>query len=121
MSKKKILVVDDEPQFRLLVQKRLQANGYDVVQAVDGADGLEKARTEKPDLILLDIMMPHMNGVEVLKVLKSEDTTRDIPVVMLTAKGETDLILDAQEIGAADYFIKPFEPELFLTYIKRYV
>jgi len=121
MRKKKILVVDDEPEFLTLIGEQLRANGYEVFLAADGTEGLQKAQQEIPNLILLDVVMPNMNGVDMLATLKRKSETRGIPVVMLTAKGETDMILQMQKMGAVDYFIKPFKPEELLAYIKRYI
>ena len=85
---KKILLVDDEKHIVRLVQVNLERMGHTVITAYDGPEALEKVKTDKPDLIVLDVMMPQMDGFEVLKRLKSDPTTRDIPVIMLTAKAQ---------------------------------
>lgn len=109
--KSKILVVDDEKDILELVGLILSGEGMSVLQAQDGLSALEIARKEKPDLILLDIMMPEIDGWEVLKILKIEEETKHIPVAMLTCKTETrDKVLGIQE-GAVDYITKPFAPE----------
>ncbi len=114
----KILVVDDEPNIVKLVESRLKANGYDVVCATDGEDGLAKARAEKPSLVLLDIMMPRMNGEAVLTALKQDPATRAIPVIMLTAKQDADdIVRCVHDLGATDYIVKPFVAGEFLRKI----
>jgi len=102
-----------------MVKKRLDANHDEVAMAFDGVEGFAKASSEKPDLILLGIMMPAMDGFEVLKRLKDNEETRSIPVVMLTAKGETRAILQAQHLRVTDYVIKPFESEELLNTVRR--
>lgn len=118
MAKKRILVVDDEPELVKAIQIRLQQAGYESLVACDGQEGLDKARKEKPDLILLDIMMPGMDGLQALAKLKEEATTKSIPVVMLTAKSQADDIDSAIKLGAVDYVVKPFEAVVFLEKIK---
>jgi DNA-binding response OmpR family regulator len=117
---KKILIVDDEPDFVEMVTMRLEANGYDVISANDGASGLACAKTEAPNLILLDVMMPGMDGFEVLRQLSRDPATRAIPVIMLTAKGESRSIFRAQEMGATDYLIKPMNSEQMLKMLARH-
>ena len=119
-EKRKILVVDDEAELVEMLRMRLEANGYEVVTAYDGEDGLAQAEKEKPDLILLDIMMPKMDGLVVLSRLKSNLETNFIPVIMLTAKGDTSAIMEAQRSFATDYAIKPFEPKHLLSLIEKY-
>ena len=118
---KKILVVDDEENIRKLLEARLKANQYLVITASTGAEALEKAESEAPDLILLDIMMPELDGLEVLRKLKSKFETSSIPVIMLTGKMDTGTIFNAQELEAKDYIIKPFEPQELLDLIKKYI
>jgi len=107
----KILVVDDEENIRKLVKYNLILDGFEVVLAVDGKDGLDKAFSEKPDLILLDIMMPELDGLEVCSRLKKNPETRDIPIFMLSAKGQMQDLEDAYEMGADNYITKPFDVE----------
>lgn len=117
---KKILVVDDEINLLKLVESRLKATGYEVITARDGKEGLEKAKTEKPDLILLDIIMPGMDGREALKKLKLNEDTKSIPVVMLTVKGEPEEIVDSLVYsGAVDYIVKPYTADVFLRKINN--
>ncbi|MDK2977061.1 MAG: two-component system, OmpR family, alkaline phosphatase synthesis response regulator PhoP [Candidatus Marinimicrobia bacterium] len=105
----KILLVDDEENIRKLVHYNLILDGYDVIMAVNGKEGLEKAIQEKPDLILLDIMMPEMDGLEVCSRLKKNPETRDIPIFMLSAKGQMQDLEDAYDVGADNYITKPFD------------
>ena len=118
---KRILLVDDEADLLTLVQARLAANGYEVITAHNGLEGLEKASKEKPNLILLDVMMPRKDGFEVLRELKSNIETTSIPVVMLTAKGESQSFSKAKDLGAIDYITKPFNAEALLDLVKRYL
>jgi len=117
---KKILLIDDDSQMVELVAMRLEANDYRVIVAFSGQDGLSRTESEEPDLILLDITMPGMDGLEVLRKLKYNGKTRDIPVVMLTSKTESQAIFRSQELMAVEYIIKPFEPQELLTIVKRY-
>jgi DNA-binding response OmpR family regulator len=110
MTKFKIMVVDDEPDIVKLIKISLEMANYEVVEAYSGVEALEKTKTILPDLYLLDIMMPDMNGYEVCQKLKSEDRTKDIPVVMLTAKGQKGDAEQGLKVGADDYIIKPFDP-----------
>ena len=117
---KKILVVDDEFNIRKLIGSRLIANGYEAVFASDGLEALQKVQSENPDLILLDIMMPKMDGIEVGRRLKADDKTKYIPVIMLTAKWERNAIVETMaKTGAADYIVKPFQPDALLESIKK--
>lgn len=115
-----ILVVDDEPDVISYLRKRLETRGYNVLCASDGQEGVQTASREKPDLILLDVMMPEKDGRVTLAELKAQESTRDIPVIMLTARGESSSIFDFQALGAFDYIIKPFEFEELMKYIKKY-
>lgn len=119
--KKKILIVDDEKNLTEILALRLETNGYEVIIAYNGRDGLEKTEKENPDLILLDIMMPDMDGIDVLRRLKNNPKAGHIPVIMLTCKGESSSLLKAENLGATDYFIKPFESEELLRAIKKYI
>ncbi len=118
-DKKTILIVDDEPQLAGFVKMRLEANNYDVILASDGVEGLKKVREEKPDIILLDIQMPNLNGFSMLTKLRDNSETRSVPVIMLTAKDTPDSIARALEIGANDYIVKPFDSKVLLEKIKK--
>ncbi len=104
---KKILVIDDEVEFIKTIKMRLEAKGYIVIAAYNGKSGLEMAKKENPDLIFLDLVISDMNGFMVLSKLKEDPYTVTIPVVMLTAKTETEYTLDAKSLGAVDYLSKP--------------
>jgi len=115
---KKILIVEDEPAIQELIKYNLQKEGYKVFSAYDGVAGTEMALEEKPDLILLDLMMPKMDGVEVCRMLKTNIRTSGIPIIMVTAKSEeADKVLGL-EIGADDYLAKPFGVRELLARIK---
>ena len=105
---KKVLIVDDEPDVRELVKFNLTRDGWEVSEAADGLEGLEKAKSERPDLIVLDLMMPEMDGMAVFKNLRESKKTAEIPVLMLTAKKELDDKLEGLALGADDYVAKPF-------------
>ena len=118
MAKKKILIVDDEANLVDIIQMRLKQEGYEVITAADGEEGLQKARSAKPDLILLDVSMPKMTGEEVLEKLKSGDDTKSIPVIIITGMSEVeDIVKYMTKGGAKDYIVKPFLTEDFLTKI----
>ena len=119
--RKKILVVDDETDFLTMLKMRLEANRYTVLTAGSGEEGLLKSQSESPGLILLDVMMPGMDGFRVLRRLKENDQTRAIPVIMLTAKGDTKSIMEAQNHNVADYLIKPIESADLLALVRKYL
>jgi two-component system, OmpR family, phosphate regulon response regulator PhoB len=108
---KKILVLDDEVDILELVTMNLEANGYGVLQAEDGEAGLEAAISARPDLMILDIMMPKLDGFQVLQRLRADSRIADIPVLMLTAKGDPNDRISGLEQGADDYLSKPFSPK----------
>jgi len=110
MAKGKILVVDDEIYIVHILDFSLGMEGYEVLTALDGEQALEKARAEHPDLIVLDIMMPKLDGYETCKMLKAEASTKDIPVILLSAKGRNVDQKIGFEVGADDYITKPFSP-----------
>ncbi len=120
MGRKKILIIDDEPAILLVSRRRLEANGYEVITAAGGKEGIEKATTCEPDLILLDIVMPGLDGYEVCKILKNSKKTREIPVIIFTASSPHDDSGErAIELGAAGYLTKPFESDDLLSIIER--
>ena len=108
-TRTKILVVDDEPDTLIPLTRALEADNYAVIGAADGAEALEKVTAETPDLILLDLMLPKVNGYEVCMKLKEDSLTRHIPIIMLSAKGEIKDKVLGIEIGADDYVTKPFD------------
>lgn len=116
---KKILAVDDERHIVRLVQVNLERQGYVVVTAFDGKEALEKVESENPDLIVLDVMMPYMDGFEVLQNLKKNQNTRDIPVIMLTAKAQDADVFRGWQSGVDCYLTKPFNPMELLAFVRR--
>lgn len=119
MAQKKILIVDDEEDVLELVRYNLEKNGYAVVTAATGEEALEKVRTQTPDLIVLDLMLPGVDGFNVCKQLKGNPKTEHLPVIMLTAKGEEADIVTGLELGADDYVLKPFSPKVLIARIRR--
>jgi two-component system phosphate regulon response regulator PhoB len=116
--KPKILVVDDEPDALELIQYNLKASGYDVVTAADGDEAIKKARSTHPALVILDVMLPEIDGLEVCKTLRREPATSTVPIIMLTAKAaEIDRVLGL-ELGADDYVTKPFSPRELVLRVK---
>src|SRR5216684_3862072 len=105
----RILAVDDNPTNLEILRVRLNAQGYEVVTAVDGEAALVQVRELEPDLVLLDVMMPKLDGISVLKQLKQDTTLRFIPVILVTAKADTDDVVKGLEAGGDDYLTKPFE------------
>ena len=112
---KKILLVDDEPQILEICRDYLKKSGYDVVTASDGVQGLSIARREKPDLIVLDLMLPEMDGLDVCRAIRRES---DVPIIMLTARVEEIDKLIGLEIGADDYMTKPFSPRELVARVR---
>lgn len=105
---KKILVIDDLPENVFMLQDRLEHEGYNVITAYDGKSGIEKTLNEIPDLILLDVMMPELTGLEVCKILVNDPLTKDIPIILVTAKSGAEDTKEGLEAGAFDYIKKPF-------------
>lgn len=105
---KKILVIDDLPENVFMLQDRLEHEGYEVITAYDGFAGIDKAKTQLPDLILLDVMMPEITGFEVCKILVNDPITKDIPIILVTAKSGAEDTKEGLEAGAFDYIKKPF-------------
>lgn len=117
MAKKKILLVDDEHDLVETMQLALEAKGYEIACAYDGEEGLKAAREGAPDIVILDLMMPKMNGYQVCWELKNNDVTRNIKVIMLTAKTQETDKFWGHETGADDYVTKPFEMSALLKRI----
>ncbi len=118
-TKPKILVIDDEPDAVELVEFNLKQAGFTVITAADGAEALRQGRSHQPDLVVLDLMLPEIDGLEVCKLLRHDPTTAAIPIVMVTAKAaEVDRILGL-ELGADDYVTKPFSPRELVLRIKK--
>ena len=121
MSSKKILIVDDEVQLVEMVKLRLEANGYSVITACDGQEGLDKARIEKPDLIILDLMLPKIDGYKVCTMLKFDEKYKNIPIILFTARAQQEDEKLGKEVGADAYITKPFEPQVLLDKIKALI
>lgn len=117
MAKKRILVIDDEPDLVKIIEARLKQADREVLVAYDGQEGLEKARTEKPDLILLDLMLPKLDGYKVCRILKFDKKYKNIPIVILTAKGQENDEKLGHEAGADAYLTKPYQHEVVLAKI----
>lgn len=118
MAGQLILVIEDERDIVELLKFNLDREGYRVESAQSGEDGLERARRLLPDLVLLDLMLPHTDGLEVCRALKAGESTASIPVVMLTAKGEETDVVTGLEVGADDYIAKPFSPKVLIARIR---
>lgn len=118
MPKESILVVEDEEDILELVKYNLAKEGYRVSSAASGEVGLKAARSSLPDLIVLDLMLPGIDGLEVCKILKNDSKTQHIPVIMLTAKSEDSDIITGLEIGADDYLAKPFTPKILIARVR---
>ena len=118
MAKERILVVDDEEDILELVRFNLAREGYPIICTTSGEESLKIAQKEHPDLIVLDLMLPGIDGLEVAKALKNDPKTRDIPVIMLTAKGEEADIVTGLELGADDYVTKPFSPRILVARVR---
>jgi len=116
---KKILVVDDEAVILTVIQSRLEANGYEVITASDGQQGLSKARSEKPDLIILDLMLPKLDGARLCRLLKFDDNYKHIPILVLTARVRKESFQKGLDAGADAFVTKPFVPETLLDNIKQ--
>ena len=118
MIDKKILIVDNEEDILNLVKYNLEREGYKVETVMTGEQAIRGARENSPDLILLDLMLPGMDGLDVCRILKNDKGTSTIPIVMLTAKGEDSDIVSGLELGADDYITKPFSPRILVARIK---
>ena len=116
---RKILAVDDEKHIVRLVQVNLERQGYEVVTANDGKEALQKVEEENPDLVVLDVMMPYMDGFEVLQNLRRNPATREIPVIMLTAKAQDADVFKGWQSGVDCYLTKPFNPMELISFVKR--
>ncbi len=116
---KRILIVDDEEDLVFILKARLEMEGYEILTAYDGQEGLTKAQEEKPNLILLDVMMPKMNGYQVCRLLKFDEEYRHIPIIMLTARGQDQDVATGKEVGADEYITKPFENDFLIAKINE--
>jgi len=117
--KKSVLVVDDQPHIVRLIQVNLEKEGFQVTTAADGVEGLQKVREIRPDLVILDVIMPRKDGFEVLRDIKSDPELLDIPVIMLTVKTHNADIVEGLKEGAEMYLPKPFHPKELVALVKR--
>lgn len=118
MTNQSILIIEDEEDIRELVKYNLQRESFIVLEAESGEAGLKMVERTVPDLILLDLMLPGKDGLEICRILKREERTRNIPVVMMTARGEESDIIAGLELGAEDYVVKPFSPKVLVARVK---
>ncbi len=116
---KKIVLAEDEPQIARLIEFKLNKEGYSVIWKENGEEALKAIKEDKPDLILLDIMMPVMGGYEVLRRLKEDEKLKSVPVIMLTARAQEKDVVKGIGMGAEDYITKPFHPAELLARVKR--
>ena len=114
-----ILIVDDEEDLRTLIAAKFREEGFDTILAANGFEGFELAKKKKPELIILDLMMPGRDGISVCRDLRNHAKTKRIPILMLTALGETEQKIDGLEAGADDYMSKPFSPKELVLRVKR--
>lgn len=121
MDRKKILLVDDSNTVLLMEKMILSKSPYDLVTASDGQEGFDKAMSEKPDLILLDVVMPKMDGFEVCRRLRSRNETRKVPVIMVTTRGELKSVETGYQSGCTDYITKPINGLELLSKVKSYL
>ena len=105
-----VLVVEDDPVILRLLEVNFELEGFDVLLAHDGVEGIEVARAHRPDIVVSDIMMPRASGLELVEALKGDEATRSIPIILLSAKAQTSDLKTGMEAGADDYVTKPFEP-----------
>ncbi|MGL1892363.1 MAG: response regulator transcription factor [Spirochaetaceae bacterium] len=118
MAHEKILIIEDEKDILELIAFNLECSGYEVLKASDGEVGLKLAKEANPDLVLLDLMLPGIDGFDVCRGLKQEKNSRNIPIIMLTARGEDTDIVSGLELGAEDYITKPFSPKILVARIR---
>ena len=119
MAGEKILDIDDSPTVQRLIEMILSSQGYQVVLASDGEEGIQKAKSERPALILVDFVMPKMNGYQVCKILKEDPEFRDTPIILVTSKGDKVGSKFVDVLGISEYFTKPFQPEELLAKIRE--
>ncbi len=117
----KILVVDDEPPIVRLMEFILARQGHEMLVAVNGQEALDKVRAHQPDLVLLDIMMPRIDGYEVARTLRADPVTADLPIIMLSAKAQEEDIQKGMDVGVNEYITKPFSPDQLVSVVKDYL
>lgn len=116
---KKILTVDDSASIRQMVSFTLKQAGYDVVEAIDGRDGLSKAQSSAVNLVITDLNMPNMNGIELIRALRQEESYKFTPILMLTTESDDSKKSEGKQAGATGWIVKPFNPEQLLKVIER--
>ena len=121
MTIKRVLIVDDSPTERHVLNDMLTKAGYEVVASDNGEDAILKAKTARPDLILMDVVMPRMNGFDACRRIRSGATTSEIPVIMVTTRGELESVEAAYESGCAEYVIKPIDAHELLAKVQSYL
>lgn len=121
MGKRKILLVEDERDLVETLAFRLKAEDYEVIKAYDGQEGLDKAHSESPDLIILDLMLPKLDGYKVCRMLKFDNKYKSIPIILFTARAQESDMKLAEEVGVDAYITKPFEPQILLAKIKELI
>jgi two-component system alkaline phosphatase synthesis response regulator PhoP len=114
----KILAVDDDAMVLAVIKKRLEFAGYEVITAMEGLEGLKKARSENPDLIVLDLILPNLNGYQICAMLKRDSNYRKIPIIMLTSRSQQADIAEGMKAGADAYITKPYDPDEFIAKIQ---
>lgn len=120
MAEGTVLVVDDDPVIVKLLQVNFEMEGYTVISAGDGDEGLARARADQPDIVILDVMMPGVNGIDVARILRGDAATRDIPIVLLSAKAQASDVAAGKEV-ADEYITKPFDPLELLDLVAELV
>ena len=118
---KKVLIIEDHPSTAEMLANLLKLEGIDPICAPDGKSGIEKTKSKKPDLVLLDIMMPEMSGLDVCKKLKTDPETSKIPIIIVSVRGSDEAIKMGMECGANEYIPKPFDPFKLIEVVKRYL
>jgi DNA-binding response OmpR family regulator len=121
MSRKKILLVDDSSTVLLLHRMMLSHCGYELITARDGQEALDKASTERPDLIFLDVVMPRMDGFQTCRALRSRSETKNVPIILVTTRGEPHYVRQGFESGCTDYITKPFDGEELLAKVRSHL
>jgi two-component system alkaline phosphatase synthesis response regulator PhoP len=121
MAKKKVLIVEDEPDIVESIKFRLELEDIECIVASDGEEGLQKAKQEHPDLILLDIMLPKITGYKIARLLKFDASYKDIPIIMLTARAQEKDKALGKDTGADEYVTKPFDLEMLVALVKQYL
>ena len=121
MTRKKILLVDDSPTALLWQRLILEDDKWEILVATDGEEGVRIARAERPDLVLLDVVMPRMNGFEALRALRADDDLRGMPVLMVTTRGEMPNVMEGYESGCNEYITKPLDRVELLTKVRSYL